>query len=78
MLYYTLSTSPHISKPTSNKDRPSKITLESLYEYIESLERRREERENHFKLELTTMLDNNHKSLENKIITLEIELHEMK
>lgn len=61
-----MSTSPHISKTPIEKGRPSKITLESLYEYIESLERQRKERENHFKLELTTMLDNNHKSLEIK------------
>ena len=73
-----MNTSPHISKPPSSKGRPSKITLDSLYEYIEYLERQREERENHFKLELTTMFDNNHKLLENEITALEIEFQELK
>ena len=62
----------------SSKGRPSKITLESFYVYIESLERQREERKNHFKLELTTMLDNKHKSLENKILSLGSEFQGMK
>jgi hypothetical protein len=36
-----MSTSPHIPKPQLVKGRPRKFTLESLYEHIESLEKRR-------------------------------------
>ena len=50
------------------------MTQESLYEYIEYLERWREERQNHFKLELNTILDNNHKLFENKVLSLETEV----
>ena len=38
-----MNISPQLPKIT--KGRPSTVTLQGLYEYIESLEKRREERE---------------------------------
>lgn len=72
-----MSTSPHISKPLSSNGRPSEITLDNLYEYIESFDRWREERETKLKIQLTTLLEKNHKLLENRIISLENELQGM-
>ena len=40
-----MSTPPPIPKSHPNKGRPPKITLEILYDYMESVEKRREERD---------------------------------
>lgn len=53
--------------PNIVKGRPSTFTLNNLYEYIESLEKRREEREVKLQTELEAMLDNKFTSLEDKI-----------
>jgi len=53
--------------PKITKGRPSTITLQGLYEYIESLEKHREEREAKLQKELEAMLENKFVSLENKI-----------
>jgi len=60
-----LSNSPLI--PKSNKERPSKVTLDSLHEYIKSLEKHREKREAKLQSELEAMLDNEFRSLEDNI-----------
>ena len=49
-LFTSMSNSPHLPKIV--KGRPSTVTLQSLYEYIESLEKRREEREVKLQTEL--------------------------
>jgi hypothetical protein len=64
-----MSTSPHIPKPQPFKGRPSKVTLESLYEHIESLEKMRVEREVKLQTELEAMLDNKFRLLEDNIQT---------
>ena len=67
--------------PKITKGRPSTITLKSLYEYIESLEKRREEIEVKLKTELEAPLENKITSLEDKIqkqIENKIELLENK
>jgi len=74
-----MNNSPQLPKIT--KGRPSTVTLQSLYEYIESLEKRREEREFQLQIELATMLENKFTSLEDKIqkkIENKIELLENK
>ena len=45
-----MNNSPHL--PKIAKGRPSTVTLNSLYEYIEYLEKRREEREVNIQTEL--------------------------
>jgi hypothetical protein len=60
-----MSNSPLI--PKSIKGRPSKVTLEILYEYIESSNKCREEREAQLQSELEAMFDNKFRSLEDKI-----------
>ena len=60
-----MNNSPHLRKIV--KCRPSTFTLQSLYEYIESLEKRREEREVKLQRELEAMLENKFTSLEDKI-----------
>ena len=60
-----MNISPQLPKIT--KGRPTTVTLEGLYEYIESLEKRREEREVKLQTELAAMLENKFTSLENKI-----------
>lgn len=74
-----MNNSPQLPKIT--KGRPSTVTLQSLYEYIESLEKRREEREVKLQTELEAMLENKFTSLEDKIqkqIENKIELLENK
>jgi hypothetical protein len=46
---------PPLPKPHPVKGRPSKVTLESLYEYIESLEKMREERDAKLQIELESL-----------------------
>lgn len=74
-----MNTSPQLPKIT--KGRPSTVTLQGLYEYIESLEKRREEREAKLQKELEAVLENKFASLENTIqkqIESKIELLENK
>ena len=74
-----MNISPQLPKIT--KGRPSTVTLQGLYEYIESLEKRREEREAKLQKELETVLENKFASLENTIqkqIENKIELLENK
>ena len=78
-----MNISPQLPKAT--KGRPSTVTLQGLYEYIESLEKRREEREAKLQTELEAMLENKFSSLEdiiqkqieNKIELLENKMEEM-
>ena len=74
-----MNISPQLPKIT--KGRHSTITLQGLYEYIESLEKRREEREAKLQKELKAMLENKFASLEDTIqnqIENKIELLENK
>ena len=74
-----MNISPQLPKIT--KGRPSTVTLQGLYEYIESLEKRREEREAKLQKELEAVLENKFASLENTIqkqIENKIELLENK
>ena len=60
-----MNNSPHL--PNIVKGRPSTVTLQILYEYIESLEKHREEREVKLQIELEAMLENKFTSFEDKI-----------
>ena len=60
-----MNNSPQLPKIT--KGRPSTVTLKSLYEYIESLEKRREEREVKLQTQLDAMLENKFTYVEDKI-----------
>jgi len=60
-----MNNSSHLPKPL--KGRPSEVNLDNLCEYIESLEKQREEREARLQIELEVMLDNKFKSFENNI-----------
>ena len=60
-----MNNSPHL--PNIAKGRPSTITLQSLYEYIELLEKRREERVFNLQTELEAMLENKFTSFEDKV-----------
>ena len=51
-----MNKSPHL--PKTVKGRPSSITLNNIYEYLESLEKHREEREIRLQTELEAMLEN--------------------
>jgi hypothetical protein len=67
---FNMSNSPLI--PKSNKRRPNKVTLDSLHEYIESIEKCREERESKLQSELVAMLQSQLVAmLDNKFISLE-------
>jgi len=74
-----MNISPQLPKIT--KGRPSIVTLQGLYEYIECLEKHREEREAKLQKKLEAMLENKFASLEDTIknqIENEIELLENK
>ena len=60
-----MNNSPHLPKIV--KGKPSTITLQSLYEYIELLEKRREERVFNLQPELEAMLENKFTSFEVKV-----------
>ena len=78
-MFSSMNNSPQLPKIT--KARPSTVTLQSLYGYIESLEKRREEREDKIQIQLEAMLENKFTSLEDKIqkqIENKIELLENK
>jgi hypothetical protein len=50
-----MNTPPPIPKTHPNKGSPPKITLEILYHYMESVERKREERDAKIQIELETL-----------------------
>lgn len=70
-----MSNSPHISKPSSTKGRLSKITRDNLSDYIESIEKLREEREAQLKQELFNYIESVEKLREEWEGQLEQELH---
>jgi hypothetical protein len=68
-----MSTPPPIPKTHPNKGRPPKITLEILYDYMELVEKRREERDAKIQIELETL----EKRSEERDLKLKIELEAM-
>jgi hypothetical protein len=68
-----MNTPPLISKTHHVKGRFSKVILESLYDYIESLEKRRQERD----AKLQIQLDSLEKRSEERDVKLQIELETM-
>jgi hypothetical protein len=68
-----MSTPPPISKTQPNKGRTHKITLEILYDYMESIEKRREERDAKIQIELETL----EKKSEERDVKLQIEIEAM-
>jgi hypothetical protein len=68
-----MSTPPPIPKTHPNRGRPPKITLEICYDYMESIEKRREERDSKIQIELETL----EKRIEERDVKLQIELEEM-
>jgi hypothetical protein len=68
-----MSTPPPIPKTQPNRGRPPKITLEILYDYMESLEKRREERDAKSQIELESL----EKRSEERDVKLQIELEAM-
>jgi hypothetical protein len=64
---------PPLPKPHPIKGRPPKVTLESLYKYIESLEKMREERDAKLQIELESL----EKRSEEREVKLQIELEAM-
>jgi hypothetical protein len=50
-----MSTPPPIPRTHFVRGRPLKVTLETLYEYMESLEKRREERDSKLQVELESL-----------------------
>jgi hypothetical protein len=68
-----MSTPPPIPKTQPNKGRPPKITLEILYDYMESVEKKREERDAKIQIELETL----EKRSEEREVKLQIELEVM-
>ena len=66
-------TTPPIPKTQPNKGSPPKITLEIIYDYMESVEKRREERDAKIQIELETL----EKRSEERDIKLKIELEAM-
>jgi hypothetical protein len=68
-----MSTPPPIPKTQPNKGRPPKITLEILYDYMESVEKEREEKDAKIQIELETL----EKRSEERDVKLQIELEAM-
>jgi hypothetical protein len=68
-----MSTRPPIPKTQPNMRRPPKITLEILYYYMESIEKRREERDVKIQIELETL----EKRSEERDLNLQIYLEAM-
>ena len=68
-----MSTPPPIPKSHPNKGSPPKITLEILYDYMESVEKKREERDAKIQIELETL----EKMSEERDVKLQIELEVM-
>jgi hypothetical protein len=68
-----MSTPPPIPKTHPNKGRPPKITLEILYDYMESIEEKREERDAKIQIELETL----EKRSEERDLKVQIKLEAM-
>ena len=68
-----MSTPPPIPKTQPNKGSPPKITLDILYNYMESVEKIREERDAKIQIELETL----EKRSEERDTKLKIELEAM-
>ena len=68
-----MSTPPPIPKTQPNRGRPPKITLEILYDYMESIEKKREERDAKIQIELESL----EKRTEERDIKIQIELEAM-
>jgi hypothetical protein len=68
-----MSTPPPIPKTHPNRGRPLKITLEILYDYMESVEKRTKERDAKIQIELETL----EKRSEERDVKLQIELEAM-
>jgi hypothetical protein len=68
-----MTTPPPIPKTQQNKGRPTKITLEILYDYMESVEKSRQERDAKIQIELETL----EKRSEKRDTKLQIELEAM-
>ena len=68
-----MSIPPPIRKTQPNKGSPSKITLEICYNYMELVEKRREERDVKIQIELETL----EKRSEETDVKLQIELEAM-
>jgi hypothetical protein len=68
-----MSTPPPIPKTKPIKGRHPKITLDVLYDYMESLEKRREERDAKIQIELESL----EKRSEERDVKLQIELEAM-
>ena len=69
-----MSTPPPIPKNQPNKGSPPKITLDILYDYMESVEKRKEERDVKIQIELETL----EKKSEERDVKLQIELDKKK
>jgi hypothetical protein len=68
-----MSTPPPIPKTQPNKGRPPKITLEILYDYMELIGKKIEERDAKIQIELETLETRS----EERDIKLQIELEAM-
>jgi hypothetical protein len=68
-----MSTPPPIPKTHPIRGRPAKITLEILYDYMESLAKRREERDAKSQIELESL----EKRSEERDVKLQMELEAM-
>jgi hypothetical protein len=68
-----MSTPTPIPKTRPNKGRPPKIALEILYDYMESIEKKREERDAKIQIELETL----EKRSEERDVKHQIELEAM-
>ena len=68
-----MSTPPPIPNTQPNKGRPPKRTLEIIYDYMESVEKIREERDVKIQIELETL----EKRSEERDLKLQIELETM-
>jgi hypothetical protein len=69
-----MRTPPPIPKTQPNKGRPPKITLDILYDYMESVEKKKgEERDAKIQIELETLEKRN----EEREVKLQIELEAM-
>ena len=68
-----MNTRPSIPKTQLNEERHPKITLEIFYHYMESIEKKREERDVKIQIELESL----EKKSEERDLKLQIELEAM-
>jgi hypothetical protein len=68
-----MNTPPPIPKTQPNRGRPTEITLEILYHYMESVKKMREERDAKIQIELETL----EKKSEERDIKLQIDVETM-